>query len=98
MTTLSSPIEECHIGCILGEGPGPEVARVIFGHVCDVTADYFWISIIVKLNICGGSYVSRFELVKSARGHSEGFSASLHEDNKEDNPEEEEAEGYFFHL
>lgn len=98
MTTLSSPIEEGHIGCILGEGPGPEVARVIFSHICNVAADYFWISVIVEFNICGGSYVSRFELVEGARGHSEGFSASLHEDDKEDNPEEKEAEAHFFHL
>ena len=40
----------------------------------------------------------RFELVEGARGHSKRFSSSLYEDNKEDNPEEEEAEGYFFHL
>lgn len=98
MTTLSSPIEECHIGSVLGESPGPEVARVFFSHVCDVTADYFWISVIVEFNICRGSYVSGFELVKSARGHSKGFCASLYEYNEEDNPEEEKAKGHFFHL
>ena len=82
----------------MGEGPRPEVARVAFCHICDVTADYFWVCVGVELNIFWGSYVSGFELVEGARGHSEGFSLSLHEYDEEDNPEEEKADAYFFHL
>ena len=93
-----SPIEEGHIGCILGESPGPEVTRVFFSHVCNVTAHYFWIRVVVEFNICRGSYMSGFELVEGARGHSKGLSPSLHKYDEEDNPEDDKAEGYFFHL
>ena len=82
-STLARAIEECHIGCVLWECPWPEVARVFFCHILNIAPDYFWISVVVEFNICRGSYVSGFELVEGARGHSEWFYASLYEDNKE---------------